>query len=195
MNSSGKGRFYRHLASSAFASALKSNKMKKLLESPETAFIPENLPSVVIFQDLTSKQVRDVVVAHKIPVTEESELESLSHLFKMAKFCFANGLLNELGNLKLRICSDKNTRPVMELTQHVSRIITLKKRNQLLGRRLKKVIDSYRRLASQLEEGSSVSDTDIYDYNVDPDMNASTENNAEGLESAISDRYVVSHKD
>ncbi len=70
MNSSGKGRFYRHLASSAYAIALKSNKMKKLLESPEMAFIPENLPSVVIFEDLTSKQVRDVVVAHKIPITE-----------------------------------------------------------------------------------------------------------------------------
>jgi len=76
----------------------------------------------------------------------------------------------------------------MELTQHVSRIKTLKKRNQLLGRRFKKVIDSYRRLASQLEEGPSVSDIEINDYIVDTDMNASTENNAEGLESAISDR-------
>jgi hypothetical protein len=70
MTSSGKGRFYGHLASSAFAIALKSNKMKKLLESPDTAFIPENLPSVVIFEDLTSKPVQNVVVAHKIPITE-----------------------------------------------------------------------------------------------------------------------------
>jgi hypothetical protein len=110
---------------------------------------------------LSSDQVRDVIVHHSLPVVQESELDSLSTLFRLAHHFHEEGILIDHASMHLSINSDKYRVHASVVTRQVNEILRLKKENNVLARRFKKAIDAYKRRVEVTDSGA-VATTSAY---------------------------------